>query len=424
MGILVLIILTLFNGLFSLSEIAIISVKRHRIEQMALKGSKRAQMVLNLLKHPEGFLSSVQVGITLISIISGAYGGATLTKDLVPYVQRIELFSAYASGISFIIIVALITYFSIVFGELIPKTVALNYSEQIALFMVPFVKFFSNLSYPFAKIFSFSTTLILKIFRIHKKVRDDLTEDEIKYLLKTAGKQGVLEKEETQMHQNIFFFSDQKAKNLQTNSNDIEWIDVNEKLEDIEKKIKESPYSKFPVCDGDLDKIKGIITAEDFFERRKQKRFSIKRIMSEPIFIPENMNAFDILKLFKKRKQYIGIVVDEFGDVEGIITLHDLTEAIVGELPEFDDEVDPDIVVRDDYSFLVDGGIQIHQLNKSLGAKIISEKSQDYVTLAGFIIHHLKRVPKEGAKFVHSGFEFEIVDLDGRRIDKVLVKKI
>mgnify|MGYP001581423379 CR=1 FL=1 len=424
MEIIVLIILTLFNGLFSLSEIAILSVKRHRMEQRALKGSKNAQMVLNLLKHPESFLSSVQVGITLIGIISGAYGGATLADDLIPYIQKIEIFAPYSAGISFAIIVALITYFSIVFGELLPKTIALNHSEQIALLMAPFVKFFSNLSYPVVKILSLSTKLILKIFRIKTKIRDDLTEEEIKYLLKTAGKQGVLEKEETQMHQNIFFFSDQKAKNLQTNSNDIEWIDIHEELEDIEKKIKESPYSKFPVCDNDLDKIKGIITAEDFFERRNQKRFSIKRIMNEPIFIPENMNAFDILKLFKKRKQYIGIVVDEFGGVEGIITLHDLTEAIVGELPEIDDEIDPDIVVRDDYSFFVDAGMQIHQFNKSLGAKIINEKSQDYITLAGFIIHHLKRVPKEGEKFVHNGFKFEIVDLDRRRIDKVLVKKI
>lgn len=424
MEIIVLIILTLFNGLFSLSEIAILSVKRHRMEQMAIKGSKNAQMVLNLLKHPESFLSSVQVGITLIGIISGAYGGATLADDLIPYIEKIDLLVPYSAGISFAIIVALITYFSIIFGELLPKTIALNHSEQIALLMAPFVRFFSNLSYPVVKILSLSTRLILKIFRIKTKVRDDLTEEEIKYLLKTAGKQGVLEKEETQMHQNIFFFSDQKAKNLQTNSNDIEWIDIHEELEDIEKKIKESPYSKFPVCDGDLDKIKGMITAEDFFERRNQKRFSIKRIMHEPIFIPENMNAFDILKLFKKRKQYIGIVVDEFGGVEGIITLHDLTEAIVGELPEIDDEIDPDIVVRDDYSFFVDAGIQIHHFNKALGAKIISEKSQDYITLAGFIIHHLKRVPKEGEKFVYNGFKFEIVDLDRRRIDKVLVKKI
>lgn len=424
MEIIVLVILTLFNGLFSLSEIAILSVKRHRMEQLALKGNQSAQMVLNLLKYPESFLSSVQVGITLIGIISGAYGGATLADDLIPSVQKIGILAPYASGISFAIIVALITYFSIVFGELIPKSIALNHSEQIALLMAPFIKFFSSLSYPFVKILSLSTQLILKIFGVKRKGRDDLTEEEIKYLLKTAGKQGVLEKEETQMHQNIFFFSDQKAKNLQTNSNDIEWIDVHEKLEDIEKKIKESPYSKFPVCDGDLDKIKGIITAEDFFERRQQKRFSIKRILHDPIFIPENMNAFDILKLFKKRKQYIGIVVDEFGGVEGIITLHDLTEAIVGELPEVEDEIDPDIVVRDDFSFFVDGGIQIHHFNKALGAKIITEKSQDYITLAGFILHYLKRVPKESERFIHNGFEFEIIDLDGRRIDKVLVKKI
>lgn len=424
MEIIVLIILTLFNGLFSLSEIAIITAKRHRIEQKALKGNVNAQIVLNLLKKPEGFLSSVQVGITLIGIIAGAYGGATLTEDLVPYVARIDLFAEHAYGISFAIIVALITYFSIVFGELLPKTIALNYSEQIALAMAPFVRFFSVLSYPFVKILSFSTTLVLKVLGIKRRKREDLTEDEIKYLLKVAGKQGILEKEETQMHQNIFFFSDQKAKNLQTNASDVEWIDINDGIDDIERQIKESPYSKFPICDGNLDAVKGIVTAEDFFEKRKHKRFSIKRIIHEPIFIPENMNAFDILKLFKKHKHYFGIVVDEFGSVEGMLTLHDLTEAIVGELPDLDDDVDPDVIVRDDYSFIVDGGIQIHSFNKSVGAKVIGEKSQDYFTLAGFIIHHLKRVPKEGEKFEYNGFMFEIMDLDGRRIDKVLVKKV
>lgn len=412
MEIIVLIILTLFNGLFSLSEIAIVTAKRHRIEQKALKGSVNAQIVLNLLKKPEKFLSSVQVGITLIGIISGAYGGATLTEDLVPYIQKIDIFSSHAYGISLTIIIALITYFSIIFGELLPKTIALSYSEQIALAMAPFVRFFAILSYPFVKILSFSTTVFLKLFGIKRRKRDELTEDEIKYLLKTAGKQGVLEKEETQMHQNIFSFSDQKAKNLQTNASDVEWIDINNKIEDIEKQIKESPYSKFPVCDGNLDAIKGIITAEDFFEKRKQKRFSLKRIISEPIFIPEGMTAFDILKLFKKHKRYFGIVLDEFGEVEGMITLHDLTEAIVGELPDFEDEIDPDIVVRDDYSFLVDGGIQITQFNKTLGVKVINEKTNDYMTLGGFVINYLKRIPKEGEKFVYGGFEFEIVDLD------------
>ncbi len=412
MEIIVLIILTLFNGLFSLSEIAILSVKRHKIEQKALKGNIKAQMVLNLLKHPEGFLSSVQVGITLIGIISGAYGGATLTGDIAPYIAKIDLFSAYSYEISFVIIVGLITYFSIIFGELFPKTIA------------PFIKFFSVLSYPFVKILSLSTKFLLKIFGIKKRKREDLSEDEIKYLLKTAGKQGVLEKDETQMHQNIFFFSDQRAKNLQTNSSDIEWIDIHEKLADIEKKIMDSSYSKFPVCDGDLDNIKGIITTEDFFENKNRKGFSIEKIVKDSVFIPENMNAFDILKMFKKHRQYIGIVVDEFGEVEGIITIHDLIEAIVGDLPDHDDEIDPEIIVRDDYSFIVDGGIQIYQLNKSLSSKIISEKSHDYVTLAGFIIHHLKKIPNEGEKFIHNGFEFEIIDLDGRRIDKVLIKKI
>ncbi|HPU94784.1 MAG TPA: hemolysin family protein [Candidatus Gracilibacteria bacterium] len=423
MEIFVLVILTLLNGLFSLSEIAFVSVKKYRLEKIASNGNKNAQIVLDLLKSPEVFLSSVQVGITLIGIIAGAYGGATLTEDLVPYVARISVLSEYAYGISFVVVVALITYFTIVFGELLPKTIALNYSEKIALAMARFIKIFSTLTYPFVKLLSFSTKLVANTFGIKKDRGEDLSEDELKYILKVAGKQGVLEKEETQMHQNIFFFSDQKAKNLHTPASDIEWIDINHSIEDIERQIKESPYSKFPICDGTLDNIKGIITAEDFFERRRQKRFSIKRILNEAIFIPENMNAFDILKVFKKHKQYVGMVVDEFGEVEGIITIHDLIEAIIGELPDEEDEFDPEVVKCDDGSFLIDGAIQIHQLNRTFGSKIFNEKSVDYTTLAGFIICHLQKLPKTGDRFEYKGLSFEIVDLDGRRIDKVLIKK-
>lgn len=257
-------ILTLLNGFFALTEIALVSVKKSRIEHLVAQGSSRAKIVLKLMENPENFLSSVQVGITLIGIISGAYGGATLTDDMDNYLSRFSFLQPYVHDISLVVVIGGITYFSIVIGELVPKSIAMNNAETIALNCVPIIKYFTLATFPFVKLLSISTKLILKIFRIKENENERISEEELIFMLKTAGGQGVLEKEETQVHQNLFSFTDQTAKSLMTNSKDLEWINYRDDKEKIFIQVRESVHSKFIVGDGTLDKVKGVITIKDF----------------------------------------------------------------------------------------------------------------------------------------------------------------
>jgi putative hemolysin len=423
MEIIILIILTLLNSFFALSEISIISAKKSRITQRAQAGSKSAAIILELLKKPEDFLSAIQVGITLIGIVSGAYGGAALSDDVRPYISRISLLQPYAEGLSFTIVIALITYFSIVVGELIPKSLALGNADKIALFVAPIIKGFTTLTLPLVKLLSGSTNLVVRMLGIKETADDKLSEEELMHIIRTAGKQGVLAKEESELHQNIFNYADQKARDLKTHRKDVEWIDINMPVEDIKEKIRNSVHSKFLVSDRLIDNVAGILNTKDFYEYLLKPTEPLQNILQKPIYISETMLASSVLNLFKTNKQYMGVVVDEFGAVEGIITLHDILEAIVGNLPDTDEMNEPDIIKRDNDSYLVKGATLILDLNKGLRQEII-KKNSDYVTLAGFIIHHLGRLPVTAEKFAYNGVEFEIVDMDGIKIDKVILKKL
>lgn len=424
MEILIIFILTLVNGLFSLSEIALVSVKRSRIEQKALKGNAAAKTVMALLRRPDQFLSSIQVGITLIGIIAGAYGGVTLADDFERWLTRFPALGPYAHEASLVIVIGGITYFTIVIGELIPKTIALNNAEPIALFFASFIRFFTYLTFPLVKALTFSTRIALRLMGIKQRDQDALTEDELRQLIRTAGTQGVIESDENKMHQNIFMFADQKAKNLMTHRTEVEWIDVDDPPEQIAQQIRDSGFSKFPVCRGSIEEILGILKARDFFEKRLEPDFSLGSILQRPLYIPEIMSAIDILRLFKARKQYLGIVVDEFGSFEGIVTLHDLTSAILGELPALGEEEEPEFVLRDDSSLLVNGSLLIPHLNEYLGEDLVKDDPEHYATLAGFVIFQLNRIPTTGDHFDYQGYRFEIVDMDGRRVDKIILKKI
>src|SRR5690554_81195 len=348
-------LLTLLNGFFALSEIALVSVKKNYIDHLAAQGNKNAKEVQKLLKNPENFLSSVQVGITLIGIISGAYGGATLTHYLEAYLLSWGLSPTYTSVLSYVVVISGITYFTIVIGELVPKTVAMNNSEKIALLVVPIIKYFTVATYPFVRLLSISTGVVLKVLRIKENPEEKITEDELRFMLKNARLQGVLEKEESEVHHNLFSFTDQTAKSLLTHRTEMEWIDMEKGKHEIFQQIMESGHSKFVVSVGDLDKVKGVLNAKDFFANYVKDDFQLADILSEPIFITQNTSAFKILNLFKVQRQYLGIVVDEYGSIRGIVTLHDLMEAIVGDLPEVDGPDEPDIIPRADGTFLIDG---------------------------------------------------------------------
>ncbi|MBL7945424.1 MAG: HlyC/CorC family transporter, partial [Flavobacteriales bacterium] len=375
MEILVIVILTLVNGFFSLSEIALVSVKPSRIQALADKGSKRAKTIQKLLANPEGFLSSVQVGITLIGIVSGAYGGAALTDDLQAVLKNWPSIAPFAHNVALIVVIGGITYFTIVVGELVPKTLAMSDPERIALFSAPIIRAFTLATYPIVQLLSVSTSLIMKLIPVKENDSDRLSEEELRAIIRTANTQGVLDRQESEAHQNLFRFSEHVAKTLMTHRSEVEWIDSTEPLEAIITQVKDSYRSKYPVCRGRMEEIEGTLDVRDLLERSGTPGFNIGDVVRPAIIVPESAGAFNILKLFKKNKQYIAIVVDEHGGFEGLVTLHDLTEAIVGDLPEEDEDAAPEIVKRADGSYLVGGQVLIGDLNAHLGTEVMDEES-------------------------------------------------
>ncbi|RAU84494.1 hemolysin family protein [Pontibacter arcticus] len=423
MEILVIFILTLLNGFFALSEIALVSVKKSRIEQLASEGSKKAKTVLKLLNNPENFLSSVQVGITLIGIVAGAYGGAALSDDLTPYIASIEPLARYASQIAITIIIGLITYFTIVIGELIPKTIAMKNPESIALSVAPVIRIFTAVTFPLVKLLSGSTSLLLRIFGFKKDADGaSLTEDELRHLIKVAGKEGVLEAEEERLHDNLFYLYDLRNRSLMTYRTEVEWLDVTWPQEKIREVITSSAHTRFPVCEGDIDKVIGVLSVKDYYQCPEGT--PLKSILSKPIFLSEHMLVMSTLKVFQKKRKYMAFVVNEFGTVEGILTLHDIMEAIVGDLPDVDESMEPDVFEREDGSYLVNGAVIIRHLNQALNTNLIPDIPERYATLAGFILYELSNIPRIGTKLTIENFELEVIDLDGSRIDKVLLTRL
>ena len=423
MEILIILLFNLVNGIFALSEIALVSVKKQRMVQLAEKGNAKAITVLELLKNPEGFLSAVQIGITLIGIVSGVYGGATLTDNFRPVVEQVEFLQPYAHTIAYVLVVAVITYLSIVIGELIPKTLAMKFAEPVALSVAGFIRVFSRITSPFVWLLTGSTYLVFKLFGVKPTAEERITEEDLRYAIKTAGKQGLLNKDESELHDNVLSFGDIRARSLMTHRLNVEWVDVNKPIEVIETKLRSSYRTQFPACDGTYDKVLGYLHARDFFAMKSEPDFQLRRILREPVFVPENQFAIDVLQLFRKNRCYFGIVTDEFGAFEGVITLHDVAEALVGDLPNMDDEPDS-ILQQEDGSMLVNGNLLTSHLNHFLHRNLLPENSPFYSTVAGFIFHNLETMPVVGEHFDYEGYNFLIVDMDGAKIDKVIIVKL
>ncbi|MBV6405192.1 MAG: HlyC/CorC family transporter [Flavobacteriales bacterium] len=421
MELLVILLLTLLNGFFSLSEIALVSVKPARIQALVDQGDRRARIVQRLLADPEAFLSSVQVGITLIGIIAGAYGGAALTDDLAKALKGWPVLAPYAHNTAFTVVIGGITYFTIVVGELVPKSIALNTPEPIALFAAPIIRVFTLATFPIVKLLSVSTTLLLKLVPQQEDRGDRLSAEELRAIIRTANMQGVLDQAESEAHQNLFRFSAQRARTLMTHRGQVEWIDSTRPLDGIVAQVRDSLRSKFPVCRGTVDEIEGTLSARDLLEQVDTPGFTLQQVVVPPIIVPESAEAFDILRRFKRTKQYIALVVDEHGQFEGVVTLHDLTEAIVGDLPDEDEEHPATMVQRADGSWLVDGQVLIGDLNQRLGRTLIDEEATSYATVAGFFLGRLERIPTAGDRVQDEEFTGEVLDMDGNRIDKVLI---
>ncbi|NII25685.1 HlyC/CorC family transporter [Pseudoflavitalea sp. X16] len=410
--------LILLNGLFSMAEIALVSSRKARLESQANKGDKRAQEALKLANHPDHFLSTVQIGITLIGILTGVYSGEQLKTDLVVYINRFESLREYSNGIATTILVILITYFSLVLGELVPKRIGLSRPEVIAKLVAGPMRIVSIITYPFIWLLTKSTQVIVSILRI--KAKDThVTEEEIKAIISEGTEQGTIEEAEQEIIERIFHLGDRNITSLMTHRSDIIWFDVNDNEQSIKDKIVTEPHSVYPICEDDLDNIKGMVSLKDMYVTNDLTLF--KQIMKPALFVPENVTAYNVLEKFKATRNHACFIVDEYGSVQGMITLNDILEAIVGGMPEVDD-ADYEIVERQDGSYLVDGQIPFYDfLSRFEKTEYMHEGEQEFDTLAGFILHKLERIPHTGDTLEWEGFRFEIIDMDAQRIDKVLV---
>jgi len=425
MEILIISLLLLMNGLFAMYEIALVSSRKSRLQEKAKYGNKGAKTALQLLKEPEEILSAIQVGITLVGIVSGAFGGIALSEDMIPVFSRIPWLAPYADVLAVSFVVGIITYFSLIIGELVPKTIALNNPEKIAISLSPAMKIVGSVLYPVVWFLSISTKLVLALFRIKKTSDTPVSEEELRMLLKQGSEYGVIEKEESDIINEVIRFGDKRAGSIMTNRLNVDWIDSNDKDDKIIETILNSSHSRVPVCNNTVDEVIGVVAAKDLLAFHIKHQFiDIKKIMTEPLFFPEQMSAINVLELFRKTKNHFGIVINEYGSLEGIVTLHDVAENIMGDLPESTDTDETQAFRREDGSYLVDGSMMIEDVQDLLEMRSLfddDEVKSNINTISGLTMYKLNRIPKIGDTFIVQGYKFEIVDMDGNRVDKLMI---
>lgn len=418
MEIFILLGLFILNGLFSMSEIALVSARKARLEAQANKGNKAAKDALDLANNPDTFLSTVQIGITLIGIFTGIYSGEKLTDDFTAFLGQFPPLAPYSKGLATTLIVIVVTYFSLILGELVPKRLGMSRPEAIAKRMAKPMRVLSIITYPFIWLLSKSSTIFVRLFRI-KASDNQVTEEEIKAIISEGTEHGAIEEAEQEIIERVFHLGDRNITSLMTHRSDIIWFDMEDTEARIREKIIADPHSIYPICDSEIDNIKGMVSIKDLYVANDFTKF--KELMKPALFVPENNTAYQVMEKFKESKQHSCFIVDEYGSVQGMITLNDILEAIVGDLPETDIE-DYDIVEREDGSFLVDAQIPFYNfLNRFHKTEWLTDEDQEYDTLAGCILHELERIPQTGDKLDWRDFTFEIMDMDGHRIDKVLV---
>ncbi|NBO58235.1 MAG: HlyC/CorC family transporter [Chitinophagia bacterium] len=416
---LILFLLILLNGFFSMAEIALVSSRKARLEGQAGKGDLKAKKALNLAQHPDRFLSTVQIGITTIGILTGIYSGEKIIDDVASFLITIPALSAYSNGIATAIVVIIITFFSLVFGELLPKRLGLANPESIAKTVASPMMFMSRLAHPFVWLLTKTTSFILRVFRISSD-ESLVTEEEIKAIISEGTEHGAIEETEQEIIERVMHLGDRNLTSLMTHRSDVIWFELNDNEKSIREKILSEPHSVYPVCDKTIDHIKGIVSIKDMYTNPDDVSF--REIMKTPLFVPENITPYQLLEKFKETKMHTSFVVDEYGTLLGLVTLNDILEAIVGDIPQ-QDEQDYEVVQREDGSFLVDAQIPFYEfLSRFEKAEWMNEGEHEFDTLAGFILHSLEHIPVTGEHFEWKGFTFEIVDMDGHRIDKILVK--
>ncbi len=430
MDILIILALILVNGLFAMSEIAVVSSKRIRLQKLADHGSRGAKAAIELSDSPSRFLSTIQVGITLIGIFNGAFGEASLVAQLIPKLEQLPLIAEFAREVALFIVVVGITFSSLILGELLPKRIAMQYPETVASLIAAPMQWLSKIMGPFVKILTITTEALLRLMGLHHEKNNAVTEEEITGMLKEGTEAGLFEKTEHDIVSRALRLDDQRVVALMTPRMDIDFINIEEPLEHNLAKIAASPYSRFPVCKGDLSNVIGIIHGGHLFDQaikqQSLKQLDIAAVVKPPLFIPETLSAMQLLETFKKNRAELALIINEYGEIEGIVTSNDVLGALVGDVTAIDNNEEADSVQREDGSWLIDGGVSFDRFREimSSNVKFPEETTGSYHTLAGFVLTQFGYIPKSSEHFEWQGFRFEVVDLDKNRIDRLLVTEI
>lgn len=416
-------LLILANGVLAMAEIAIVSARKARLEQMVQEGDERAHAALKLATAPGYFLAAVQVGITLVGILSGAFAGATVALELEAWLATVVGLQVYLGALSVGVVVVFITFFSLVLGELAPKQIALNDPEGIAAKLAPPMRALTRLVGPLVRLLNASAGLVLRLLGIQPSLERGVSEEEIKIMIGQGTDAGLFEPMEEEIVDHVFRLADLKAENLLTPRTEIDWLDLDDPPELLRQQIVESIHTYLPVARGSLDELAGFIRGKDLLAQSlRGEPFDVLAVTRPPLLVPESTPALEVLERFKETRVHIAFVLDEYGGIQGLLTSTDLLEAMVGDLPELHEKLDPDIVRREDGSHLLNGLLAIDRFKELYSLKQLpGEEERLFQTLGGFVMTTLGRVPKAGDHFHFESLRIEVVDMDGNRVDKLLV---
>lgn len=417
-------VLILLNGVLAMAETAYVTARKARLQYQADAGDQSAHEALELAGNLSKLLSTTQIGITLIGILAGAFGGATLASELADRLAQFDVLRPYSHAIALGLVVLVVTYLSLVLGELVPKRLALNNPERIASALARPMNWLAQLTAPLVQLLTFSTDLVLKVLGTRPSDEPPITEDEIRVLLEQGTEAGVFEEAEQDMVEGVFRLADRRVGAMMTPRHEIIWLDLEDPIESTRQTIIDSIHSRLPVAVGNLDQVVGIVQAKDLLgQALTDERIDLQAALFPPQYVPESMETLKVLEIFRESGVHIALVIDEFGGLQGLVTLQDIIEGIVGDLPAADEVNDPEIIQRADGSWLMDGSLPVDEFKEILNISDLPlEDHGVFHTLGGFIMTYLGRVPQTSDYFEWSGLHFEVVDMDGFRVDKVLVK--
>jgi len=405
-----------------MSEIALISARKNRLETAAKKGNTNAKVALDLANSPNKFLSTVQIGITLIGILTGIYSGEKITHDVQRFIAGFQILKPYAESIGVVIVVVVLTFFSLVLGELLPKRIGLNHPESIAKAVALPMKIISQITAPFIWLLTISTDGLLKVLKIKPTADGKVTEEEIKAIIKEGTEGGEVQEIEQDIVERVFHIGDRKVNSLMTHRQSIVYLSLEETIEALKNKVLDELHSVYPVCSENMDDVVGVVLLKDLFTSFEIGPFDLKSITKEPVYFIEHTSVYKALENFKKSKVHYALVTDEYGVFQGIITLNDILEALVGDASDFDED-EYQLIAREDGTWLVDG---LYSLHDFLTYFDMDELTNDYevTTVSGLIMTELGNIPKTGEKLIWNKFVIEVIDMDGVKIDKVIVKTL